>query len=171
MPTYRELFRDKNSRLSQWFVRCDFAPKLTFLKGHCPRFRGLLHSRGRRDYGRRHCELVIVVPGRPDGPSHLEEVSVEVLYTQRLARRTQYALRVVPVDGPTPCLGCGDQGLAVHHPVGNVLRTVVLDSLGNRGWKLWALAKGDTKDTRHRHRDSVQGKHRVPLRRHAHALY
>src|SRR5579864_9030142 len=69
------------------------------------RFRDLLHSRGRRDYSRRHCELVIIVPGWPDGPPQLEEVSVEVLHAQRLARRIQYALRVVPVDGPTPCLG------------------------------------------------------------------
>jgi hypothetical protein len=37
-------------------------------------------------------------------------VSVEVLYAQRLARRIQYALRVVPVDGPTPCLGRGGSG-------------------------------------------------------------
>src|SRR5271169_5607840 len=138
-----------------------------YRKEPCTSFRGLLHRRGRRDYGRRHCELVILVPGRPEGLPHLEEVSVEVLYTQRLTRRTQYALRVVPVDGPTPCLGGGGQGSAVHHPVSIVLRTVVRDSLGNRGWKLWALAKGDTKDTRHRHRDRVQGKHRVPLRRHA----
>src|SRR5260221_13591448 len=34
-------------------------------------FRGLLRSRGRRDYGGRHCEVLILVPGRPDGPPHL----------------------------------------------------------------------------------------------------
>src|SRR6516165_3148246 len=107
----------------------------------------------------------------PEGPSHLKEVGIEVLDTQRLAGCIKHLLRVVPVDGPTTRLGRGGQGLAVHHPVGNVLRTVVLDSLGNRGWKLWTLAKGDTKDMRHRHRDSVQGEHRVPLRRHPHALY
>ena len=100
----------------------------------------------RRDDGRRHCELVILVPGPPDGSPHVEEVSVEVLYTQRLARRTEYALRIVPVDGPAPCLGCGGQGLAVHDPVGIVLRMAVLDSSANRGWKRRALAKGDTKD-------------------------
>src|SRR5579864_8272643 len=126
--------------------------------------RNLLHTHGRRGYGRCHCELVVIVPGRPDGPPQLEEVSVEVLDTQGLARRTQYALRVVPVDRPTPRLGRGRQSLAVHHPVGNVLRTVVPDSLGNRGWKLLALAKGDTEDTGYRHCDSVQGEHCVPLR-------
>ena len=119
------------------------------------RFRDLFHNRARRDYGRRHCELVILVPRRPDGPPHLEEVSVEVLYTQRLARRTQNALRVVSMDGPTPCLRRGGQGLAVHHLVGNVLRAIVLDSFGNRGRKLWALAKRDAKDARHRLRDAV----------------
>ena len=45
-------------------------------------FRGLLGSLGRRHYARRRCERVILVPGRPYGPPHLEEVSVEVLYTQ-----------------------------------------------------------------------------------------
>src|SRR5262249_6085614 len=124
-----------------------------------------------RDYGGRHCELVVLVPWRPDGLSDLEEVRVEVFYTQRLARGPESALRVVPVDGPAARLGRGGQGLAVHHPVGIVLRTVVPDSLGNRGWKRWALAKGDAQDTRHGRRNSVQGKHRVPLRGNAHALY
>src|SRR4029077_18934526 len=102
---------------------------------------------------------------------HLEKVSVEVLHTQRLARRPQHRLRVVPVYGPTPRLGRGRQGLAVHHPVSIVLRAVVLDSLGNRWWKRWAPTKGDTKDMRYRRRDRVQCQHSMPLRRHAHALY
>jgi len=69
------------------------------LKRPYSRFRRLLYNRARRDYGRRHCELVILVPGRPNGPPHLDEVSVEVLYTQRLARRTQHALRVYQWTG------------------------------------------------------------------------
>ena len=59
---------------------------------------------------------------------------------QRFARRIQHLRRVVPVDGPTSRFGCGGQGLAVHRPVGDVLRTVVLDSLGNRGWKRLTLS-------------------------------
>src|ERR1700731_4739604 len=95
-----------------------------------PLIGGLPRNRARRDYGCRHCQLVVIVPGRPDGLSHSEEVGVEVLYTQRLARRTQYALRVIPVNRPASGFGRGGQSLAVHHPVGNVLRTVVRDSLG-----------------------------------------
>src|SRR5215472_16812346 len=137
-----------------------FRPEAYILETPCSRSRNLLHNRLRRDYGRRHCELVIHVPWRSNGPPHVEEVSVEVLDADCLARRLEHLLRVVPVDGPTARLGREGQGLAVHNPVGIVLRKIVLDSLGNRGWKLRALAKGDTKDTRHRHRDSVKGKHR-----------
>ena len=48
---------------------------------------------------------------------------------------------------------------------------VDLNSLGNRGWKLRAVAKGDAKDMRHRYRHRVQRKLRVPLRRHSNVLY
>src|SRR5262245_8623173 len=113
---------------------------------------------------------MILVPWRPDGPPHLEEVSFEVIDAERLARRIEHLLRIVPVDRPTARLGREGQGLAVHHPVSIVLRKVVLDSLGNRGWKLRALAKGDTKDPRYRRRYSVQGKHRMPLRRNMNTL-
>jgi len=47
----RDLFRDRN-----------------YLKSQCSRCRGLLHNCVRRDYGRRHCELVILVPARPHQP-------------------------------------------------------------------------------------------------------
>src|SRR6516164_6271343 len=124
------------------------------LSGGC-----LFHPLARpgRDNRRCHRDLVILAPGWPDGPPQLEEVGFEVLDAQRLAGCIKHLLRVVPVDGPTARLGRGGQGLAVHHPVGNVPRSVVLDSLGNRGRKLRALAKGDTTDTRHRHGDGVQG--------------
>src|SRR5215472_18618707 len=115
----------------------------------------------RRDYGSRHCDLVILVPWRPNGPPHLEEMSIEVLDTQRLTRCRQHFFHVVPVDRPAVRLGCTGQSLAVHHPVGKVVCTVVPDSLGNCGWKLLALAKCYTKDTRHRYRDGFQGKHGV----------
>src|SRR5215813_8943776 len=95
---------------------------------------GSMSSRGgRRHYGRRHCELVILVPWRPHSPSHVEEVSVEVFDTQRQTRGIEHLLRVVPVDGPTSRLSRGGQRGAVHDPVGNVLRTVILDSFANRG--------------------------------------
>ena len=47
----------------------------------CIRERASFHCRGRRDYGRRHYELVI---------PHLKEVSVEVLHAQRLSRQSVY---------------------------------------------------------------------------------
>src|SRR5215469_12229743 len=131
----------------------------------------LFHKRLRCDYRRSHCEFVILVPWRPNRSSHTEEITVEVLDAQGLTRCTEHLFRVVPVDRPAVRLGPGRQGLAVHHPVGNVLRPVVLDSLGNCGWKLLAPAKSYAEDMRHRYRESVQGKHGVPLSRHAHALY
>ena len=118
----------------------------------------------------RHRELVILVPWRPDGLPHGEEVSVEALDAQCLARRTQHLLRVVPVDGPTARLGRGGQGRAVHHPIGDVLGAVIRESFGNRRRKLRATAKGDAEDARHRRRDRVEGEPRMPLRRNTHAL-
>src|SRR5262249_25217660 len=105
---------------------------------------GSMSSRGdRRHYGRRHCELVILIPWRPHRLPDFEEVSVEVFDTQRQTRGIEYPLRVVPVDGPTSRLSRGGERLAVHDPVGDVLRTVILDSFANRGGKRLAIAKGD----------------------------
>ena len=46
-------------------------------------------KRLRRDYRRRHCELVILVPWRPDGSPHVEKVCVEVLDAQRQLLQAQ----------------------------------------------------------------------------------
>jgi len=104
-----------------------------------------------RDDGRRHCEVMVLVPWRPDDPPHVEEVCVEALDAQRLARRAHHPLCVVPVDGPGARLGSSREGLAIHHPVGDVLRTIVREPFGNRGRKRLAMAKGDAEDTRHRY--------------------
>ena len=51
-------------------------------------------SRADRDDRCCHRELVILAPGRPDGPPQLPEVGIEVLDAQRLARCSKHLLRV-----------------------------------------------------------------------------
>ena len=68
------------------------------------------------------------------------------------------------MDGPTARLGGGSKSFTVHHPVGDVSCTVVLDSFGDRGRKLRTTAKGDAEDVWYRRRHRVQRKYCMPLR-------
>src|SRR5438552_12949229 len=111
--------------------RARSASKTRYFAGLFRRACCLPLARPSRDDRRCHRDLVILAPGRPDGPPQLEEVRIEVLDAQRLARCVTHLLRVVPVDGPTARLGRGGYRLAVHDPVGDVLRPVVRDPLGN----------------------------------------
>src|SRR5258705_1109038 len=79
----------------------------TLLAGPFRRACCLYLARPSRDDRRCHRDLVILAPGRPDGPPQLEEVGIEVLDAQRLARCIKHLLRLVPVDGPTARLGRG----------------------------------------------------------------
>ena len=75
------------------------------------------------------------------------------------------------MNGPTACC-CGSRKLfAIHHPVGDILRPVIRNPLGDGRRKLRALAKCDTENALGQRRgDAIKNKFRVPLGGSSYAL-
>src|SRR5262245_4398421 len=136
-----------------------------------PTYRRLRTTDHRGDGGGCHSKLMVLGPGRADGPADLLEARGEIIDLQDVTRRVEYCPGVVPVHVPTARLGCVGERHAIHDPVCDVPGPVVGDALGNGGWEWWTFAEGDANDAHGQSGSNrVQGEDRVPIGRVAHLL-